>query len=93
MQNELGDVLVDTQPDAARILRGALAMLDRREAAIGGLRGVLNERPADDDVEDRKDSVASRRAEAAITLRPCWAIPNPSGRCSRISPTRDSAPG
>ena len=76
----LGDVLVDSQPDAARILRSALAVLDRREAAIGGLRGVLNERPADDDVEDRKDSVASRRAEAAITLavlgdtEPLWPL-------------------
>ena len=96
----LGDVLVDSQPDAARILRSALAVLDRREAAIGGLRGILNERPADDDFEDRKDSVASRRAEAALTLavlgdtEPLWPLlghqPDPRLRARLIDTLADS---
>ena len=60
--------LVDAQPDAARILRHGLAMLAHRQVAVGYLHGVLDERPADGDAEDRKDAVASRRAEAAIAL-------------------------
>jgi eukaryotic-like serine/threonine-protein kinase len=97
---ELCRVLVDAQPDSARILRRALATLGRREAAVGYLGRVLDERTADADAEDRKDKIASRRAEASITLavlgdvEPLWPLlahrPDPRLRTRLIHTVADS---
>jgi eukaryotic-like serine/threonine-protein kinase len=97
---ELARSIVAAQPDAARILRRVLKVLDGRETALNQLRGFLTN-PADlNDTESRKDEVASRHAEAAITLavlgetEPLWQQlvhrPDPRLRARLIHTLGDS---
>ena len=65
---EIVESIVQSRPDAAQILRRALASLPLPDAAVTPLHRVLNERPADADPETRKDEIASRQAAAALAL-------------------------